>query len=503
MSLSSLLFQLKPLLVSFADSTVPQSLPTQVQCLQQMITLLKAHQDLAEYEVARYYVSPQVAPLLAQLSRSSDPRERQLAASGLRYTGTRKSAAQLLRPLMKDPDGGVQARAHSAVEALDITDVALPDRRYRLSRSDSPRAKGGWNPSGWSFGLPLGIPRWQRKKKVHVLPSGLQKKLKLPELSTVEDVAKWLGASSPKNLRRYMRPGTSTGSPYVQFQIPKASGELRQITAPRAALKKIQRQILDQLLAKMPAHAAAHGFVRGRSVLSNAQPHEGAKIVVKMDLRDFFPTIHFRRVRGLFSYYGYSSDVAHVLASLCTYRMRLADRRVIWPGVLPQGAPTSPALANVLCRRLDSRLTGLSQKMGAVYTRYADDLTFSFNKEPERPQQLGRFLWYVDQVCQQEGFTENAKKRRILRSCNQQRITGVVVNSGLHIPRAARHAFRAVLHNCRKHGLASQAKGRKDFASYLLGFASYVKMVQPELGRKLRAEVRELLAAEAARKPLS
>ncbi len=99
-------------------------------------------------------------------------------------------------------------------------------------------------------------------------------------------------------------------------------------------------------------------------------------------------------------------------------------------------------------------------------------------------------------MCQQEGFTENAAKRRVLRRSNQQRITGVVVNAGMAIPRAARREFRAVLHNCRLHGVAAQARGRKDFRAYLLGFASYVKMVQPVLGGKLLQQVRAILREE-------
>lgn len=129
------------------------------------------------------------------------------------------------------------------------------------------------------------------------------------------------------------------------------------------------------------------------------------------------------------------------------------------------------------------------------------------------PADLGALRWHQagemtgffrvpgwHQVCQQEGFTENAAKRRILRRSNQQRITGIVVNAGLAIPRAARREFRATLHNCRQHGVAAQARGRKDFAAYLLGFASYVKMVQPTLGNKLLQEVRAVLREDKAKR---
>jgi hypothetical protein len=258
-------------------------------------------------------------------------------------------------------------------------------------------------------------------------------------------------------------------------------------------LRKIQRKILDEILAKLPVHPSCHGFVVDRSIVTNARPHQRAALVVKIDLRDFFPTVHYHRVVGAFASLGYSTDVAQLLAGLTTYRPVLPDRTVVWPGVLPQGAPTSPALANFVCARLDARLAGLSKRVGAAYTRYADDLTFSFAAEPTTVN-LGRFLWWIDQICQQEGFAPNDPKRRILRPSNQQRVTGVVVNAGLHVPRAARRRFRAILYNCRTQGVATQARGRADFEAYLAGFAAYVKMVQPDLGAALVAEVEEILA---------
>jgi hypothetical protein len=143
---------------------------------------------------------------------------------------------------------------------------------------------------------------------------------------------------------------------------------------------------------------------------------------------------------------------------------------------------------------MDSRLAGLAAKVGARYTRYADDLTFSFPMEPKGP--LGRFFWWVDQVLQQEGFAENAGKRRVLRPHQRQLVTGVVVNQAPHLPREARRRFRAILHNCRKHGVDAQARGREDFRDYLRGFAAWAAMVDPVEGRRLQEEVRALLGAE-------
>jgi retron-type reverse transcriptase len=163
---------------------------------------------------------------------------------------------------------------------------------------------------------------------------------------------------------------------------------------------------------------------------------------------------------------------------------------------MPQGAPTSPAISNLVCRRLDARLAGLAKRNKGVYTRYADDLTFSFKKSQDL--KLGRFRWWVDQVCHQEGFFVNQKKFHVIRASQRQLVTGIVVNDELRVPREERRRFRAILHNCRAHGLESQAHGRSDFTAYLRGFASYVHMVHPEEGREFLRAVEELLGPEDA-----
>lgn len=496
MSLAALLLKLRPL-VSGERVNWPQ-----------VFALLRGKSDLAEYEVARLYVARVASPDLHRMARSVDPRERVQAAKVIRLCCTRQEAATLLRPLIKDVDSHVRSAAHASVRALALEDVALPDTRFKAPRRPDTLRPGGWNPTGWSFGL-FGRRYWYWSQSPSAKKKGAKQpaltKLGVPPLGSVDELVKWLGLGKAKELRRYMRPGAGPGSPYVQFTIPKSSGEPRTITAPRASLKKIQRRILDEILAKLEPHEAAHGFVRRRSVLSNARPHQGAKLVVKMDLRDFFPSISYKRVTGLFQSYGLSEEVAAALAGLCTHRAVLPDGFVLWPGVLPQGAPTSPALANLLCRRLDARLTGLARRAGAAYTRYADDMTFSWREPPaaapatdpasKRPG-LGRFLWWVEQVCLQEGFVENTAKRRVLRASGQQRVTGIVVNSGLSVPRQARRRFRALLHNCKVAGVASQARGRSDFRAYLLGYASYIKMVHPALGARLLREVREVLRSD-------
>jgi RNA-directed DNA polymerase len=469
MDLASLLFELKPLLGE------PQKNLTAIT------RLLEAHTDLAEYEVARYVVAQKLIPDVEERVRSVDPRERRAGLAAVGALFPRSLASKVVRHLVKDPDTGVRGAARAVHVRLGLHETALRDTRYKVPNpSWGPWAQGGWNSSGWFFGTRRPKPPKKPPASVHV-----------KKIADVAALAKLLELKSPDELTPLARPGTGPGAPYVSFTIPKAKGGLRTITAPRAPLKKVQRIILREILDPLPLHPACHGFVKKRSTVTNATPHARAKLIVKTDLRDFFPTLHYGRVIGFFTQLGYSNEVAAALTRLTTHRPVLSDGRVAWPGIVPQGAPTSPALANLVCRRLDERLTGLARKAGATYTRYADDLTFSFAEEPT--VNLGRLFWWIDQICQQEGFAEHTGKRRIMRPSGQQRVTGLVTNAGVNVPRAARRRFRAILHNCKKNGIASEAKGRPDFAAYLRGFAAYVTMVQPELGRRYAAEVEAIL----------
>lgn len=439
-----------------------------------IVKLLEQHADLAEFEVARAFAGRAVEVGVERRLKNVDPKERLAAVRSLSGLFPRAPAARLLRKMVKDPSRSVSAAARAGVRRLKLADVALPDSRWTPDR-EAPLVPGGWNPSGWWAGL------FGRSSKP-------PPKVSLPKLSSRAEVAALVGVTE-EELTAFMRPGSASGSGYVEFDVPKRSGGTRRIAAPRAKLRAAQRALLDQVLSKIPLHGAAHGFAFDRSVVTNAQLHVGATIVVKVDLEEFFPSVHYRRVRGLFEAYGYNTEVASTLAGLTTWRAKLPDGRVAWPGCLPQGAPTSPAIANIVCRRLDARLTALCARFGATYTRYADDLAFSFQKRPER---LGRFLWWVNSICQQEGFSENDGKRRVMRSGGRRMVTGLVVNQKVSIPREDRRRFKAILHNVKKHGLESQARGREDFKSWLEGYASWVRMVHPELGLKWQREVKAL-----------
>jgi RNA-directed DNA polymerase len=450
-----------------------------------IVSLLEAHRDLAEYEVIRFYAARTMLGDIEASARSLDPDVRHDALRAVAAVLPRSLAAKIVRHMVKDGDSSVRRAALSARRRLQLWhEVSLPDPYAPKVRFLNPRPGGTYNPTGWAYGLYRPRPR----------PRPLDKAPRPCE--SLDELATWLGAEDADALERLTRPGAGDGAPYVELVIPKKSGAPRTLHAPRQELKRMQRTLLDEVLAGLPVHPACHGFVQGRSTVTNAAPHVGSAVVVKLDLRDFFPTVHFRRVRGLFLQLGYPHDVAMMLARLTTHRPVTDGGTVAWPGILPQGAPTSPAIINLICRRMDERLAGLAARVGATYTRYADDLTFSFRTAPEIA--MGRFMWWVDQICQQEGFAEHPGKRRVRRRSNQQRVTGLTVNDKVAVPRELRRRFRAILHNCRVHGIESQAREHDNFPSYLRGFAAYLSMVDPERGKRYCAEVEALLGGEPA-----
>jgi len=216
---------------------------------------------------------------------------------------------------------------------------------------------------------------------------------------------------------------------YRNVSIPRSSGGERLLHVPCPALRKAQKRILRRILDKVILHRACHGFRRGRSILTNAEPHLRKPVVLCLDIEDFFPSITFPRVFGLFRSLGFPRKQAALAARLTT-----------WEGALPQGAPTSPALANIVCRRLDYRLTGLVEGRGGAYTRYADDLTLS------GPLDLLNLLPLVRRIVAEEGFRLGDRKTRIMRAGARQKVCGVVVNEKPALPRAVRRRIRAMEH---------------------------------------------------------
>jgi retron-type reverse transcriptase len=323
----------------------------------------------------------------------------------------------------------------------------------------------------------------------------------LPALSTPADLAGALGISVPRLRWLAFHNEAATRVHYVQFAVPKKSGGTRTLSAPHRSLGEAQRWVFREIVSKLPVDDSAHGFVAGRSIVSNASPHCRRAVVVNMDLEGFFPGIGFPRVRKVFERVGYSPAVSTVLALLCTECPR---RAVVYDGVtyhvatgprgLPQGACTSPGLSNQVARRLDRRLGGLARKLGLTYTRYADDLTFSGDEALEG--RVGYLMARVRHIAGDEGFAVNESKTRVLRRNSAQTVTGLVVNDRPGVRRGEVRRLRAILHRARAEGLDRQNREvRPNFAAWLGGKIAFVAMARPEVGAKLRAELDALLGA--------
>ena len=300
-------------------------------------------------------------------------------------------------------------------------------------------------------------------------PAELAAWLKLPE----PELREWLGGRPPEPR------GWNYG--YSRFTIPKRRGGERAIEAPSEALKALQRTVLHRLLNPLPFHPAATGFVPGRSIVDNARPHAGRGVVINLDLENFFPSLGAEQVRKAFRSLGWGRGAAAILTHICTHE-----------GRLPQGAPTSPALSNLVCRRLDERLAALVKKAGGGYTRYADDITVSFSRfgrnEPLRPkpQQAKRsprlprppsrrLLTSIKRILKQEGFRIQMKKKvRVQRAHQRQTATGLVVNREINLPRTLRRRIRAMQH--RRH----LGRLNDDDLQRLRGLEAFQRMVESQ-----------------------
>ncbi|MCE9521978.1 MAG: reverse transcriptase family protein [Alphaproteobacteria bacterium] len=286
---------------------------------------------------------------------------------------------------------------------------------------------------------------------------------------------------------------------YACHWIPKQTGSWRLIESPKPRLKAIQRRILHDILDHMPVHDSAFAFIKGRSCATAAARHAGEDVVITVDLKDFFLTTPPRRIHAIFRCLGYPTSVTRVLTGICTTatpaavletnadiaaRNHETRKRYASPH-LPQGAPTSPTLANLAARGLDCRLTGLASRFNARYTRYADDLTFSGDKA--LLARSNRFIRAIQEIVQDEGFALNASKTRIMPRSTRQSVTGLVVNQHINIARPDYDNLKATLTNCARHGAPSQNReGHADFRAHMDGRVAWVENVNRRRGEKLR-----------------
>ncbi|MEZ6120913.1 MAG: reverse transcriptase family protein [Pirellulaceae bacterium] len=326
----------------------------------------------------------------------------------------------------------------------------------------------------------------------------------LPELTSPTDLASLLDC--PENLlwqlADHRRCYRLKQSHYRLRMSRKRTGGLRLIEAPKPKLKTVQRRILKRILRWIPAHEAVHGFQPGRSIRSNAALHTGQSVVIRLDVQDFFASVSGARVAAIFRTAGYPESVALLLARLCTSKVSrfvwqmlceeipgadsdsLIDQISVWH--LPQGAPTSPTLANLAAFRLDRRLSGLAASMSSKYTRYADDLIFS--GPTDLAKRSHAFVAKVTEIMVDEGFLPNTRKTRIMRPSVRQSVCGLTVNQKVNSNRTDFKQLQAILHNCVTFGPEGQNRANvADFRAHLAGRIQFQRFINPQRAAKLEA----------------
>lgn len=259
-----------------------------------------------------------------------------------------------------------------------------------------------------------------------------------------------------------------TGKFYRSFRIRKRSGGTREIMAPYPSLLECQRWINDKILSTVNLSKSATGYRKGYSILTNANRHCGRETLIKIDIRNFFPSIEFRRVMSVFSKLGYPKNVSYALARLCT----LNDH-------LPQGAATSPAISNIICKKMDDQFFRLCKKKSLRYTRYSDDIAISGREIPKGT------IRHFFEIIESYGFEVNEEKFRIIDGQSKKILTGIDISSG--IPRVPRSFRRAVMRDSYfvwSSGLASHVARRRlfepNYLEQLLGRLNFWRSIEPD-----------------------
>lgn len=320
------------------------------------------------------------------------------------------------------------------------------------------------------------------------------------ELQSKEELAKLL--SNAKNmlygeeckpvqlnsLTYYSNP-TLCKKRYQTFTIKKKSGADRTIHAPVKGLKSILRSLNFVLQCVYESHEAATGFVMEKSIVDNAIKHVGHNYVLNMDLKDFFHTFDRNRVKMGFMYEpfnlnGDKEPLAFLMASLCTHPFEI-DGEV--KTVLPQGSPTSPTLTNILCKKLDRRLTGLANRFGAIYTRYADDITFSSPHNIYTDEDFNQELSRI--IEEDQKLIINPKKTRLQKAGYRQEVTGLIVNEKANVRRKYVKQIRMWLYYWEKYGYE---KAEQIFKQDYIVDKGHVKNINTHLINVLNGKIEYL-----------
>ena len=410
---------------------------------------------------------PALTELLSNTLSGGPPNPSTLAARLLFHCGSERSPsfARLLEVLMADPG-----------------------LRRRFAQSDPEK---------------LGI-RWQFQPVTMQPPVSGLVTLPLPRLPTTHDLAMWLGLSDKElawfaGLNRRCDPGQDPRLHHYHYAWQaRIRGHQRLLEKPKPRLKAIQQIILSEILNRVPVHSAAHGFCRGRSCRTSVMPHLNQDLLLRLDFKDFFSSIQRARVAGVFRSLGYPSGVSRSLAGLCTHRtsahycgsgmrqLPWETRKLLSDAHLPQGAPTSPALANLCAWRFDARLHGLTQRMGLTYTRYADDLAVSGTIHPRYLAEVVQPL--IGAIALEEGFSLNYRKTRTMTRAQRQSFCGITVNMRPNLQRREYDRLKAILFNCVRQGPASQNREqRSGVPQSLPGRVSYASVLNPQRGHQRHA----------------
>lgn len=300
---------------------------------------------------------------------------------------------------------------------------------------------------------------------------------KVPVIFDGEHLAKLLGVNF-STLSYYVY---DTNKFYQEFKIPKKTGDFRIIEAPSLNLKRIQSWILENILENITISESAYGFRKGINIVHNAQKHTFKKVVYNIDIKDFFPSIKRKDIFYIFYNRGYTSEVSYILSKLLTYKEHL-----------PHGAPSSPYLANIKCEKLDFSIRAFCERIGAHYTRYADDITISCNNK----KLIDNFL-VIKKIIQNNGFELNEKKERIQYENQMQEVTGLIVNNGVKVKRRYKREIEKDIYFCKKYGVSGHLKQiNKNYLSfyreYLYGKVNFVKMVEPEVAATYLEQLAEI-----------
>ncbi len=272
---------------------------------------------------------------------------------------------------------------------------------------------------------------------------------------------------------------------YLNYSIRKKSGKNRWINAPQLALKELQYQILDRILYHCEPHSAAVGFRVGHSMAEGAERHLGAGCILNMDLKNFFNSIDFNLAIRTLTYVTNQMHQKNITKEWPQKDLKLLANLVTYRGLVPQGAPTSPALSNLVARGLDQKLTKMCIEKNLTYTRYADDLSFS---HPTGDIDLLNVFEEASEIIKREGFTVNSDKTRMQRPHQRMTVTGIVVNEKKSVPKWKWRQFRAKLHNLEK----SQKEINPEEYKKILGYAQWIHQLHPKRGQKFLDQIGNL-----------